>query len=98
MKIHFVDFSIWFFLSAFIYTIDNFRIKCEYLSFELVLAECCFVLFRIMTPKPSTTIGNATDYPDQQENSSSTTDRMIIKRKPLSSFGDHYRIGEEIGR
>ncbi|KAH9506904.1 Death-associated protein kinase 1, variant 3 [Dermatophagoides farinae] len=49
-----------------------------------------------MTPKPLTAV---TDHHsvDGQKNSSSTTNRMI-KRQPLSSFGDHYHIGEEIGR
>ena len=49
-----------------------------------------------MTPKPLTAV---TDHHsvDGQKNSSTTANRMI-KRQPLSSFGDHYHIGEEIGR
>ena len=50
-----------------------------------------------MTPKPSTI--TAIHHQQQQENSSTTTvTNKMIKRQPLSSFGDHYRIGEEIGR
>ncbi|KAH9426420.1 Death-associated protein kinase 1 [Dermatophagoides pteronyssinus] len=52
-----------------------------------------------MTPKPST-ITAIHHHQQQQENSSTTTvtTNKMIKRQPLSSFGDHYRIGEEIGR